>query len=358
MDSLDAALVDFSGTFPQLLCTHRSPVSDSLKQRLLMLCKSPQHPQLGELDSQLGIQFAELALALIENAGIHPENIFAIGSHGQTVFHQPPYKSNSSVQLGFSVQIGDPNIIASRTGITTVADFRRKDMAAGGQGAPLVPAFHRALFHSGKKNRVIVNIGGIANITVLPTNGKVSGFDTGPGNVLLDLWINKHLQKKYDNEGAWARQGEINPSLLASFLKEDFFAKAPPKSTGRELFNLNWLEKYLAMEAKPVSAIDVQATLTALTANSISNAIKTTAPETDEIFICGGGAHNDFMMKLLQKNTPSTINNTSALGIDPDWVEAMAFAWLAKQTMEGKPGNLPAVTGATKSVVLGGIYLP
>jgi anhydro-N-acetylmuramic acid kinase len=256
------------------------------------------------------------------------------------------------------VQIANPNIIALRTGVATVADFRRKDMAAGGHGAPLVPAFHRAVFHSPEKNRVIINIGGMANITVLPSKGKVTGFDTGPGNVLLDLWIAKHQQKAYDNAGKWARQGKINLPLLNNLLGEKFFSAAPPKSTGRELFNASWLEKYLAAELTPTSAIDVQTTLTALTAKSISDAIKTHAPQTDEIFICGGGAHNDYLISLLQTYTKLKIENTSALGIDSDWVEACAFAWLAKQRMKNKPGNLPDVTGAKKAVVLGGIYYP
>jgi anhydro-N-acetylmuramic acid kinase len=355
MDSLDAALLDFSTTSPKLLCTYRQPIPDSLKDRLLLLCSSPQHPQLGELDSELGIQFSDLVLKLLQKAKVDAAEIAAIGSHGQTIFHQPP---RSPDYPGFSVQIGDPNIITLRTRITTVGDFRRMDMAAGGQGAPLVPAFHSAAFHSREKNRVIVNIGGMANITVLPKSGKVSGFDTGPGNVLLDLWIKKNLQQAYDDAGLWARQGEINSLLLAAFLREDFFNKPPPKSTGRELFNINWLEKYLSTVIKPVPAVDVQATLTALTTKSISEAIKIHAPDTDEIFVCGGGAHNSFMVHLLQKDSGLEIKTTSALGLDPDWVEAAAFAWLAKQRIEGKPGNLPAVTGATKAVMLGGIYCP
>lgn len=354
MDSLDAALVDFSDPAPRLLCTHRSPITNTLRDRLLDLCESPRHPQLGELDGELGEQFAELVLTLIQKANIDSGEICAIGSHGQTVFHQPPQPP----RFGITVQIGDPNLIALRSGITTVADFRRKDMAAGGQGAPLVPAFHRAVFHSDKKNRVIVNIGGMANITVLPTQGKVRGFDTGPGNVLLDAWIQKHQQRPYDQAGLWARQGTIDPSLLSVFLDEGFFKKSPPKSTGRELFNLRWLENHLAGQQPSVNAIDVQATLTALTVKSICAAIKNCAPETDEIFVCGGGAHNDFMMALLQKEFSLPIAATSVLGIAPDWVEAAAFAWLAKQTMEGKPGNLPEVTGASRALVLGGIYTP
>ena len=354
MDSLDAALVDFSATTPHVLCTHRVPITEQFKIRLLALCELPQHPQLATLDNELGLQFAELVVTLLQKANMTGADIRAIGSHGQTVFHQPPQQQ----QAGFSVQIGDPNLIALRSGITTVADFRRKDIAAGGQGAPLVPAFHRAVFHSSANNRVIVNIGGMANITILPAQGSVTGFDTGPGNVLLDTWIQKNRQQAYDHGGQWARQGKIQPAQLEAFLAEPFFKKAAPKSTGRELFNQHWLENYVSAQSPAVSAVDVQATLTALTAKSISTAIKTYAPATDEVFICGGGAHNHFLVDLLQDDLRIKIADTSALGIDPDWVEASAFAWLAKQTMENKPGNLPEVTGARQAVVLGGIYLP
>jgi len=354
MDSIDAALVDFSQASPTLLSTHSLPISETLKQRLLSLCQTLAHPALGELDSELGELFAQAALQVLKNGKMKPGEVRAIGSHGQTIFHQPPTQH----QRGFSVQIGDPNIIALRTGITTVADFRRKDMAAGGQGAPLVPAFHKAMFHSREKNRVVLNIGGIANITVLPAKGKVTGFDTGPGNVLLDAWIAKHQQQSYDDAGKWARQGKINLTLLNDLLGEKYFSAAPPKSTGRELFNLGWLEKIVASQTAPVAAVDVQATVTALTAKSIAHAIQTYAPNTQELFICGGGAHNDYLVSLLQTYTELKIENTSTLGINSDWVEACAFAWLAKQTLENKPGNLPEVTGANQAVVLGGIYFP
>ncbi len=354
MDSIDAVLIDFSQTTPTLLSTYHLAITDALKQRLLSLCQTPTHPQLGELDNELGELFAQAALQVMKNGNVKSSAVRAIGSHGQTVFHQPPLNNKP----GFSVQIADPNIIALRTKVTTVADFRRKDMVAGGQGAPLVPAFHQAIFHSKEKNRVIVNIGGMANITVLPTQGKVTGFDTGPGNVLLDLWIAKHQNKTYDNAGEWAREGKINTPFLNTLLSEQFFSAAPPKSTGRELFNLGWLEKILTTQQASITAIDVQATLTALTAKSIADAIQTYAPHTEELFICGGGTHNDYLVSLLKQYTHLKTDSTSTLGIDPDWVEASAFAWLAKQTMENKPGNLPEVTGATQAVVLGAIYLP
>lgn len=349
MDSIDAALVDFSGAQPALLSSHSVPMDIALREQLLALCRTPSHPALGELDRSLGEQFAQAALTLLQQAMIRPEQVSAIGSHGQTVFHQPPAQGMN----GFSVQIADPNIIASRTGITTVADFRRKDMAVGGQGAPLVPAFHRAVFHDTQKNRVIVNIGGIANITVLPANGKVTGFDTGPGNVLMDGWIFRHHHTHYDNKGSWAASGKVNDRLLDALLQEPYFHRAPPKSTGRELFNAEWLERQLK---HTVPAVDVQATLAALTAKTIADAIQQHAPQTDEIFVCGGGAHNDHLMQQLRNAVKAPVCSTAILGIDPQWVEASAFAWLARQTMENKPGNLPEVTGASKAVVLGGIY--
>jgi len=355
MDSIDAALLDFSNskTAPQLLSTYRLPIPDALRQRLLHLCQSPQLPQLGELDSELGELFSQAALQVLSKANKSASDVRAIGSHGQTVFHQPPQKNKP----GYSVQIADPNIIALRTSITTVADFRRKDMACGGHGAPLVPAFHHAVFHSNEKNRVVVNVGGIANITVLPTRGKVTGFDTGPGNVLLDLWIAKHQKKNYDHAGEWAASGNINETLLNDFLGDAFFKLTPPKSTGRELFNASWLQNKLQQHSN-VSTTDVQTTLTAFTARSIADAVQSYAPNTEELYVCGGGAHNDYLISLLQTYTKLKIENTSTLGINSDWVEACAFAWLAKQTIEGKPGNLPSVTGATKAVVLGGVYFP
>jgi anhydro-N-acetylmuramic acid kinase len=309
---------------------------------------------MGEMDCEIGELFAATAIELLDKSRLPASRITAIGSHGQTIYHQPP----TTGKHGYTQQIGDPNIIALRTGITTAADFRRKDMAAGGQGAPLVPAFHREVFCSAQKNRVIANIGGMANITVLPIRGEVTGFDTGPGNVLLDAWIFRQLGKTYDAHGSWARQGKINTELLGHFLDDAFFKQPPPKSTGREHFNLHWLEQHIAAITASIPVPDVQATLTALTARSIADAIHTHAPVTDEVFVCGGGAHNTFLMQLLHEYLRKPVSDTSALGIAPDWVEAAAFAWLAKQTLEGKPGNLPSVTGAKRAVVLGGIYLP
>lgn len=343
-DGIDAALVDFSQPHPQLIATHYNPYPRELRQLILELC----HPgtneinRLGELDIALGKAFAHTANTLLENQKISSTQIKAIGSHGQTIRHHP--------HLKFTLQIGDPNVIAAETGITTIADFRRRDLAHGGQGAPLVPAFHQEIFAS-KESRAIVNIGGIANITVL--TDSVLGFDTGPGNNLLDAWAETHLQKTYDENGTWAAQGKVNIELLNQLLADPYFKLAPPKSTGREYFNLNWLKKFLTPS---ISAVDVQATLAELTAINITDAVKKHL-NTGEIFICGGGAHNAFLLSRIKELAkPLTAHSTSQLGIDPDWVEAIAFAWLAKQTLNKKPGNLTAVTGAKKPAILGGIY--
>jgi anhydro-N-acetylmuramic acid kinase len=303
----------------------------------------------------LGIAFARTALELISIANISPKMVIAIGSHGQTIRHRP-----SPSQHPFTLQIGDPNIIAEKTGITTVADFRRRDMALGGQGAPLVPAFHRAVFSNEKIDRAIVNIGGMANITWLPQSqleSEVIGFDTGPGNVLLDGWIHQHLQQRFDRNGEWAAQGNVNTSLLNLLLTEDFFKQSPPKSTGREKFNLIWLQNRLESFDQMVSPADVQRTLLELTAKTIADSIQELSTKHKEIFICGGGAFNTLLMNRIQDLlAPNPVNSTSALGIDPQWIEAMAFAWLAHRRMENKSGNICSVTGAKTPGVLGAIY--
>ena len=257
------------------------------------------------------------------------------------------------------MQIGDANQIAELTGITTVADLRRRDMAAGGQGAPLVSAFHAAMYLSTKKTRVILNIGGIANITTLPVDSNfiITGFDTGPGNGLMDAWVQKHKQQNFDDDGQWASSGSVNQKLLAQLLSNDYFTKTPPKSTGRELFNLNWLEQQLSQISENISDVDVQATLAEFTVVSISNAINQHSSETDEVIVCGGGTRNSFLMKNLSENLkPTEVKTTDDLGLPAEWVEATAFAWLAKETLAHRPGNVPGVTGAKHSVVLGGIY--
>jgi anhydro-N-acetylmuramic acid kinase len=307
---------------------------------------------MGALDAELGKAFADCCQQLLINAYLTPQDIIAIGSHGQTIRHRPP----GSPQGNFTLQIGDPNLIAELTGITTVADFRRRDMAAGGQGAPLVPAFHHAMFQSADKDRAIVNIGGMANITWLPQTRLTCGFDTGPGNVLMDHWIQQHLGKPYDKDGSWAATGRVLPDLLGHLLAETFFKLPPPKSTGRELFNYHWLDEKLAAISNIFRPEDVQASLLELTAVSISQSIAQLSDRPKEIIICGGGAYNTGLMKRLEILSGNPVFNSAQLGVDPQWVEAMAFAWLAYQTINHRTGNLCAVTGAKRDVILGGIY--
>lgn len=355
MDGIDAVIVRFSDNQPQLLHSLALSWPETLRIRLSQLTTNDATTlrELGQLDLLCGQQFAEASLQLLSQAKMDAREISAIGSHGQTLFHhpQPPTR--------FSMQIGDPNTIAERTGITVVADFRRRDMAAGGQGAPLVPAFHQSVFHDPQCNRVILNIGGIANITILPENGRVpAGFDTGPGNCLMDRWTQKNTGKAYDKNGEWARGGKVNPSLLAQLLGDDYFSRPSPKSTGTEYFSSSWLDRHLQNHPR-LSPQDVQATLLQLSCQSIANAIQLSAPGTQEVLICGGGVHNHTLVSALQEQLRdiavlSTAQTTP--GIDPDWVEAMAFAWLAKETLHSRPGNLPEVTGASRAVILGGIY--
>jgi anhydro-N-acetylmuramic acid kinase len=305
--------------------------------------------QLGQLDVELGQLFAAAALALLEEARVPRGEVQAIGSHGQTVRHRP------GVRHPFTLQIADPNIIAARTGLKVVADFRRRDMALGGQGAPLMPAFHRFAFGHASEDRVLANIGGIANITLLPAAGDVRGFDTGPGNVLMDLWSREHLGTAYDAGGAYAATGTLDAALLTRLLSDPYFSALPPKSTGPEHFNRAWLTHALA-DAKRKPA-DVAATLSELTARSLAADVRRQAPAARQLCVCGGGAHNAELMRRLAANLPQVeVESSSAFGLHPDWVEAAGFAWLARETLAGRPGNLPAVTGAAKSTVLGAIY--
>lgn len=354
LDGVDAVLVSFDNSTPKLLSSYSYSIPEELQRKLIEFT----HPnwqgsisQIGIFNQQLGKLFADASNALIQKSNINPKNIRAIGSHGQTIWHQP------EGEFSFSLQLGDANLIAEATGITTVADFRSRDIAAGGQGAPLVPAFHyEALTHS-DKNRVILNIGGIANISYLPakTNNKpVTGFDTGPGNGLIDTWIRSHKGASFDKNGDWARSGSIQIKLLNTLLDEPYFSLLAPKSTGKEFFNINWLEDTLKDELKNHKPEDIQATLTELTALTIANNIDKSC---DELFICGGGIHNQFLIERLKYHLPKIpVRSTQELGIDPDWMEAIAFAWLAKQTMEGKTGNLPSATGAKGTRILGAIY--
>jgi len=357
LDAIDAVLVDMASPTPQQIAVHSHQLPAALRTQLLALCHGGTTDELrlmAELDVRLGRLFAEAALALLEQAATPASAVRAIGSHGQTVRHEP------DGDMPFSVQIGDPNVIAQLTGITTVADFRRRDIAAGGQGAPLVPAFHAAVLRSADEDRVVLNIGGMANITVLPRDPQqaVTGFDTGPGNVLMDAWAARHLGAPQDNAGRWAGSAPRHEPLLTALLSDPYFERPPPKSTGREHFNMALLEKVLAQFAKEPEPAQVQASLVALTAQSCAAAIQRYAPHTQRVLACGGGVHNVTLMQKLTDALPGMrVTSTQILGLDPDWVEALAFAWLAKQTLDGKPGNLPSVTGAQMPVVLGGIYL-
>lgn len=353
-DAIDAVVVDLQ-SIPQLLAQHTLLLPAKTRQQIhaLSLPSDNEIDRMGALDVDLGQLFAQASLELLAKTGIHPAQIIAIGSHGQTIRHRPP----GSPKGVFTLQIGDPNQIVELTGITTVADFRRRDMAAAGQGAPLVPAFHRAIFHTQSKDRVIVNIGGMANITWLPALGQILGFDTGPGNVLMDAWIVEHLGKSYDQNGAWASGGKVCKALLAELLAAPYFKLQAPKSTGRESFNRTWLDENLRKLALTLAPADVQATLLELTAITISNSINGLSQSSKDIFVCGGGAYNIALMQKLKALLPNdAVASTAVLGVDPQWIEAMAFAWLAQQTINHRPGNLREVTGATREVILGGIY--
>lgn len=351
-DGIDAALVDFSQSAPRLVSCHYTPYSTELRDKVLSLCRPGENEieRLGELDVMLGEAFAQASLDLLNQESVLPAKIKAIGSHGQTIRHSPHSKHR------FTIQIGDPNIIAAKTGITTIADFRRRDIACGGQGAPLVPAFHQHIFASKDTHRAIVNIGGIANVTLIPhaEANTILGFDTGPGNVLMDTWIMTHQQQRHDENGNWAALGKINDDLLCSMLADPYFDLAPPKSTGREYFNLDWINNHVHQHINPA---DVQATLAELTARSIIASIAQYFHE-GEILICGGGANNAYLMQRLTAAAGDafSVTSTKNYGVDPNWVEAIAFAWLARQTLKLQPGNLPSVTGASKSTVLGGVY--
>jgi anhydro-N-acetylmuramic acid kinase len=354
VDGIDAALVDLSRPFPALVRARTFAWPKRIRQQILDTTAGHQQVsllELGRLDATLGDQFAEAALAIIGEAELNREQISAIGSHGQTLFHA------ADADPPFSMQLGDANRIAEHTGITTVADFRRRDIAAGGQGAPLVPAFHQALFQDPHRSRVVLNIGGMANVTLLPKDGSVSGFDTGPGNVLMDAWHQRNRQALFDRNGEWARSGKLDRRLLDRLLDHPYFRRTHPKSTGRETFGPRWLDAVLHSANGAPAAADVQRTLLELTARSIADSLQKPAAEFEQLLVCGGGAHNGFLMQRLGVLLPScSVESTENCGLHPDWVEATAFAWLAKQTLQGKPGNLPEVTGANKAVVLGAIY--
>lgn len=358
IDGVDAALVEFDDRGrPHIHATTFVGYDTELKQRLHDLCEKPgrAREETDAVDRILLEKFAQAVRELIDQSGIDPGKVAAIGSHGQTIDHQP------HAPKPYSLQIGDPGRLSGLTGIPVIGDFRTADIQAGGQGAPLAPALHNACFRSPDESRVILNIGGIANITVLPAydHDPIIGFDTGPGNTLLDYWTRVHLKQDYDRDGAWAASGTLHPALLESMLAEPYFAVPPPKSTGRELFNPDWLQARLHSLSPAPEPADVQATLLQLTARSICHAIDRFASDTQAVYACGGGCHNRQLMLALERGLGERrLGTTAELGIDPDWVEAVTFAWLAWQNVSGRPGNLPSVTGAREAVVLGTLHQP
>ena len=362
-DGIDAALVRFdSAEGCELVLGRTLPWDARTRARLLEIGQGApvaSIDELGTLDVHIAESFAKAALQLMEAAGVTPAQVHAIGSHGQTVRHRPEGAGYDGRDR-FTMQLGDGNVIAERTGIATVADFRRRDVAAGGQGAPLLPALHAALLRSDTEHRAVLNLGGIANLTLLPAaldvpkDGGIRGFDTGPANALMDAWCERHLGQPFDADGAFAARGRLDPALLSRLLAEPWFAQAPPKSTGREQFQLQWLQQHLRGDEQ---AEDVQATLLELTAATVADALLALQPETTRVLVCGGGIHNPVLLQRLAARLPAAvIESTAACGLDPDHVEAMGFAWLARQTLAGLPGNLPSVTGAQGPRVLGVIH--
>lgn len=356
MDGIDAVLADFTTKPIIIVGHHKLPYPNDLRAGLATLIKGRYGREsikmLGKLDTWTGLCFAEAALQLLRVTNARKAQVRAIGSHGQTIFHYPNEKHHHP----FSLQIANPHIIAERTGIPTIADFRSRDIAAGGQGAPLVPAFHRYAFFSPNENRAIVNIGGIANISCIPaSSGDWLGFDSGPGNTLLDAWAQLTVHKPYDEQGDLAKKGKIIRPLLNELLKDPYFAAPPPKSTGPEWFNL---ERMLHPRVRAQNSVaDIAATLTALSAITIVEAVEAWMPKCDRVLLCGGGVHNTALIKMIEERLEHTAcETTHVAGIDPDWVEATAFAWLAKAYIENRPGNVPSATGASHEVILGAYY--
>lgn len=351
-DSIDAVLVRFRDGLPQTLASRAHSWPASLRERVLALAQGEATLDLdawGRLDVEIGHQFADAASHLLEQSDTPATAVRAIGSHGQTLRHRP------GGDYPFTLQAGDPNVIAERCRIDVVADFRRADVAAGGQGAPLLPALHAMLLAVPGRARVVLNLGGIANITVLAADGGVSGFDTGPANSLLDAWCQRHRGVPFDHDGAFSANGQVLPGLLDTMLTDPYFALPPPKSTGREYFHLEWLAAQAPLSS--FNPADVQATLLELTARSVTAAIKEYATTADQVIVCGGGVHNPLLMRRLgELLAPRALHSTAEYGIDPDFLEATAFAWLARQRLLKLPGNLPAVTGARGPRVLGAIY--
>lgn len=360
VDAADAALVEFtSDATPRILATHAQAPHADLRDDLLHLSQQVAGISLskfGELNQRVGAWFADATLAVMAKAGIEPAEITAIGSHGQTIRHEP------DAGYPFSLQLGAPSLIAARAGCRVVADFRNSDIAVGGQGAPLVPAFHHSVFADHNRARIVVNIGGIANLTVLPTEAAnnpeaVTGLDTGPGNALMDAWTVEHLGRPLDDNGQWAASGRVHEPLLSLMMGDPYLTRAAPKSTGREYFNMDWLRAQIDSLRTPPKPADVQATLCEFSVRTIAQAIDSYGPGNEQLLLCGGGARNGELRRRLEMRlTPRELVATDDYGVDADWVEAAAFAWLAMRTVHGQSGNVPTVTGARASVPLGGIY--
>ncbi len=350
LDGIDAVLAEVGpGNETRLLRTRYIPYPDDLRAQLLALhAPQPDEIHFAALAANtLARLFADAVGVLLE--GIDPAGIRAIGCHGQTIRHRPAD--------GYTTQIGNASLLAELSGIDVVSDFRSRDIAAGGQGAPLVPAFHARVLAHPEIHRVIANVGGIANLTDLPPNGPIRGWDTGPGNMLMDAWINRHQGTRYDRDGTWAAGGSVDATLLEAFLRHPYLQRRPPKSAGREQFNLEQLDATLGALGRAVAPTAVQATLLEFTAVTLCDAVKQECRKAQELYVCGGGAHNGALMRRIAALLPHIhVTTTADLGIDPDWVEALAFAWLARQTMHRDAGNLPAVTGARGERVLGAIH--
>jgi anhydro-N-acetylmuramic acid kinase len=350
VDGVDAVLAEFAGR-PRSIAAAHEPFPAALRDELNAL----QHAGENELHraalagNALMDCCAAAALAALGGAGAALDQVAAIGVHGQTVRHRP--------ELGYTLQLANAARLAEATGITVVADFRSRDVAAGGQGAPLTPGLHAALFAAPDRHRAVINLGGIANITDLPPHGELRGFDTGPANTLLDAWCERHTGAPFDRDGAWAATGRIVPALLAALASDRYFAAAPPKSTGRDRFNLAWLDRHLAALHPPAQPADVQRTLLALTAGTVADAIAAHCSDATEVLLCGGGAHNALLRSALEAAlAPRRVTTTAEFGIPVNHVEALAFAWLAREALAGRPASLPAVTGARGARILGAIY--
>jgi len=352
-DGVDAVLVNFNRGSMDLLhaaCTPYPPAIKLTLDQLLETGKPPGKEVASLLDENLGRFFARTAQNLVREAGMEMRDIRVIGSHGQNVWHQPGGSNPLSIQLGR----GD--LIAKNTGTTVVANFRIADLKAGGQGAPLAPLLHQKLFRSENETRAILNIGGIANLTILPPGGQVKGFDCGPGNCLMDAWSSLHLQTDFDYGGRWAAKGEVDPDLLSRLLADPYFSQQPPKSTGLEYFNISWLNELLGDPA-PVEGV-VQTTLAELSAQSIARSLEENGlPE--RLLVCGGGVHNNFLMRRIATALPGVIvEPTNRYGADPNWVEGLLFAWLARERLHERAQDTPPITGASQPVLLGDIYEP